>query len=371
MSTPLNVLIVDDSAVIRQILGGILTQDGMQVTVAQDPILALRKMSECRPDVIVLDLEMPRMDGLTFLRKIMAESPVPVVVCSSLAERGSAVALQALEEGAVEVIPKPQGSLRTFLNESSAVFIEAVRGAAQARVGLRPASSSPSPSQPTAERRLTGSPAFGSPTLTLTTDRVVAIGASTGGTEIIRRLLTSLPPDAPGMVIVQHIPGYFATAFAKRMAEVSKIEVKEAEPGDRIIEGRALLAPGNRHLVVRRSGAHYVVELLDGEPVNRHRPSVDVLFHSVAEAAGQNAVGALLTGMGNDGADGLLAMRSAGAHTMAQDEASSVVWGMPKEAIDRGAACEIVSIDTLAASVLRAARTRRHASPMPAVRAVG
>jgi two-component system chemotaxis response regulator CheB len=204
----------------------------------------------------------------------------------------------------------------------------------------------------------------------VTTDKVVAVGASTGGTEIIRRLVSSLPPDAPGMVVVQHLPGYFATAFAKRVAQISKVEVKEAEPGDRILEGRVLFAPGNRHLVVRRSGAHYVVDLLDDEPVNRHRPSVDVLFHSVAQAAGQNAVGVLLTGMGTDGAEGLLAMRRAGAHTMAQDEASSVVWGMPKEAIDLGAACDIVSSDTLTASILRAAGTTPPGKLAQAVRAV-
>lgn len=353
MTAPVNVLIVDDSAVIRQVLGGILTREGMHVTVAQDPLFALQKMADGLPDVIVLDLEMPRMDGLTFLRKVMAEHPVPVVVCSSLAERGSAVALQALEEGAVEVIAKPKGALREFLNETSAAFVDAVRAASLARVSRRVAGAvtASGGATPAAMARPR-------PSLAVTTDKVVAIGASTGGTEVIRHLLSTLPPDTPGMVIVQHLPSYFATTFARKMAEISRLEVKEAADGDRIIEGRALIAPGNRHVTVLRSGAHYVVALSDAEPVNRHKPSVDVLFHSVAHAAGQNAVGALLTGMGADGAEGLLAMRRAGAHTMAQDEASSVVFGMPKEAIDRGAACEVVSMETLGVALLRAAGAR-------------
>jgi two-component system chemotaxis response regulator CheB len=365
MSAPLNVLIVDDSAVIRQVLGAILSREGMNVTAAQDPIFALQRMASAMPDVIVLDLEMPRMDGLTFLRKVMAEHPIPVVVCSSLAEKGSAVAMDALEAGAVEVITKPKGALRDYLNETSVAFVEAVRAASQARVTRQ---ISTQPARASGVHRVPSAAGVARQSLAVTTDKVMAVGASTGGTEIIRQLLIALPPDAPGLVIVQHLPAQFATAFARRMAEVAKIEVKEAESGDRVREGRALLAPGNCHLVVQRSGAHYVVELSDAPPVNRHRPSVDVLFQSVAEAAGQNGIGALLSGMGADGAEGLLAMRRAGAHTIAQDEASSVVWGMPKAAIDLDAACEIVSKDSLAMALLRAAEGR---SGVRAARLVG
>jgi two-component system chemotaxis response regulator CheB len=365
MTAPLHVLVVDDSAVIRQVLTKILEHAGMQVTVAEDPILGLERMAERRPDVIVLDLEMPRMDGLAFLRKIMVENPVPVVVCSSLAEQGSAVALQALEEGAVTVIAKPKGVLRGFLNESSGVFVDAVRGAAQARVARRLAA--PQLARTTHARgSAPARPLDGAPSNT-----IIALGASIGGTEILRHLLTTLPANAPGMVIVQHLPAYFATRFAKRLAEIATIEVKEAEAGDRLVAGRVLLAPGDQHLVVERDGPHYVVALQQGDAVNGHRPSVDVLFHSVAKAAGPDAVGALLTGLGVDGADGLLAMRRAGAHTMAQDEASSLVWGMPKAAIDRGAASEVVSLDALGASLLGAAEARAATATARGARAAG
>jgi Chemotaxis response regulator containing a CheY-like receiver domain and a methylesterase domain len=348
MTAPINVLVVDDSSIIRQVLTKILEHAGMQVTVAPDAIEALERIAERRPDVIVLDLEMPRMGGLAFLRKLMAENPVPVLVCSSLAEEGSAVALQALEDGAVSVIAKPKGVMRGFLNESSATFVNAVRGAAHARVmrrGAAPARTATPviPLRPSAA---------GAPSTT-----VIALGASIGGTEILRAFLPTLSADAPGMVIVQHLPPFFAAKFAKRLAEICTVEVKEAAHGDRVTDGRVLLAPGDQHLAVHRDGAHYVVALHDREPVNGHRPSIDVLLESIARAVGPNAVGALLTGMGVDGVAGLLAMRQAGAHTMAQDEASSVVWGMPREAIERGAACEVVSLEGLGAALLRAARS--------------
>ena len=354
MSAPINVLVVDDSSIIRQILSKILEHAGMQVRVAPDPIDALERIAEQRPDVIVLDLEMPRMGGLAFLRQLMAENPVPVLVCSSLAEEGSAVALQALEDGAVSVIAKPKGVMRGFLNESSATFVNAVRGAAHARVTKRGAAPVRTVTRVIPLRTSAVGAVAGAPSTT-----VIAIGASIGGTEILRALLPTLTADMPGMVIVQHLPPFFAAKFAKRLAEISTVEVKEAAAGDRVTDGRVLLAPGDHHLTVAREGSHYVVRLSEREPVNGHRPSIDVLFESVARAAGANAVGALLSGMGVDGAAGLLAMRRAGAHTMAQDEASSVVWGMPREAIERGAACEVVSLDGLGAALSGAAAARR------------
>lgn len=343
---PLQVLVVDDSAVVRQALSQILGRAGMGVATASDPLIAMEKMRAARPDVIVLDLEMPRMDGLTFLRRLMTSEPLPVVVCSGLAGPGTEAALQALEEGAVEIIAKPSLGVKAFLRESAERLCDAVRGAAQARVrGTAPA-----------EEKLTADavlPAPRRPALRATSSKVVAVGASTGGTEALRELLEAMPPDAPGIAIVQHMPEVFTAAFARRLSLTCKIEVKEAAADDRLASGRALIAPGNRHLAVRRSGAHYFVELLDGPPVSRHRPSVDVLFRSVAQAAGPNAVGAILTGMGDDGAAGLLEMKQAGAHTLAQDEATSVVFGMPKEAILRGAVNEVLPMPRIAGAILK------------------
>lgn len=333
----MKVLVVDDSAVVRQALSAILGRAGMEVAVAADPVIARYKMAGSRPDVMVLDIEMPRVDGLTFLREIMAEAPLPVLVCSGLAGPGTEVALQALEEGAVHVVAKPRLGVKDFLQDSTRDLVEAVRGAAQAR--LRRADAVLPARRPRA--------------LASTTLKVAAVGASAGGTEALRVLLEALPPDAPGLAIVQHMPDVFTGAFARRLAQTSRLEVKEAEDGDRILPGRALVAPGNRHLMVQRSGAHYLARLLDGPPVSRHRPSVDVLFRSAAQAAGRNAVGVILTGMGDDGAAGLLEMRQAGAHTIAQDEASCVVFGMPKEAIALGAAAEVLALDRIAGSVLR------------------
>src|SRR5262249_20650226 len=336
---------VDDSAVVRQTMTAILSRDSrISPTTASDPVIALDKMRKARPDVIVLDLELPRIDGLTFLRRIMSEDPIPVVVCSSLARRGAEAALRATEEGAVAVVAKPRLDVRGFLYDASQMLLDAVIGAAHARVRPRGL-------VPRATRLASPPPARSG--LTRTSDKIVALGASTGGTEALRGILEAMPPATPGIVIVQHMPEVFTRAFADRLNKTARIEVKEAEDGDRVLEGGALVAPGNRHTAVRRSGGHYRVEVSDGPLVSRHRPSVDVLFHSVAEAAGSNAVGAILTGMGDDGAKGLLAMHRAGAATLAQDEASSVVFGMPKEAIQLGAVDEGVPPAPMPAAILR------------------
>jgi two-component system chemotaxis response regulator CheB len=350
MAPVLRVLVVDDSAVVRQgVLLLLENVPGMVVEAASDPLIARQKMRSHRPDVILLDLEMPRMDGLTFLRELMREEePVPVVVCSGLAGPGSETAVRALQEGALEIIPKPQLGVGDFLRESRARLVAALRNAARARLARR---GSPVREEVEPPERPASS------MLTVTTDKVVAVGASTGGTEALRHLLEPMPPDCPGIVIVQHMPEQFTSAFAKRLHQLCRIEVKEAEQGDRVLQGRALIAPGSRHLRVRRTGGHYQVELMDGGRVSGHKPSVDVLFQSVARSVGGNAVGVLLTGMGEDGADGLLAMKQAGAETIAQDEASCVVFGMPRAAIQRGAVDEVVPLSAMTTAVLR--RTRR------------
>jgi two-component system chemotaxis response regulator CheB len=350
MAEVLRVLVVDDSAVVRQGVLMLLEHvPGMVVEVASDPIIAQQKMKSHRPDVLILDLEMPRMDGLTFLRQLMREEePVPVVVCSGLAGPGSETAVRALQEGAVEIISKPSLGVGDFLRESRARFVESIRNAARSR---------PRSTRRASPAREEVAPERPAPSLlTVTTDKVVAVGASTGGTEALRQLLAPMPPDCPGLVIVQHMPELFTSAFAKRLQQLCRIEVKEAVHGDRVVQGRALIAPGNRHLRVRRSGGHYQVDVLEGARVSGHRPSVDVLFHSVARAAGENAVGVLLTGMGEDGADGLLAMKRAGAVTLAQDEASCVVFGMPRAAIERGAVDEVLPLGAIGEAVRRRAR---------------
>ncbi len=347
---PTRIMVVDDSAVVRQALRAILTRVGMLVEVAADPLIAQQKMRGWRPDALVLDIEMPRMDGLTFLRKIMSEDPIPVLVCSGVAAQGTEVALQALEEGAVDIVEKPRLGVKGFLEDSAARLVEAVRGASQARVRYR----ARRPEAKLAAYAVL--PATRPHALHQTTQKVVAVGASTGGTEALRQMLEAMPPDAPGLAIVQHMPEVFTAAFARRLEQTCRIEVREAKDGDRVCSGRAVVAQGNHHLAVRRSGAHYVAEILGGPPVSRHKPSVDVLFRSVAQAAGPNAVGVILTGMGDDGASGLLEMRRAGAYTIAQDEATSVVFGMPKEAIERGAVHEVLPLPRIAASVLRRAR---------------
>jgi len=358
----LSVLVVDDSAVVRQAVTAVLSQDpGLVVTVAADPYIALDKMGRARPDVILLDLEMPRMDGLTFLRKIMAEDPIPVVVCSGLATRGTEAAIRALEEGAVEVLAKPQLGVREFVHDSATTLIETIRAAAEARVQRRGGRGqrvlTPVPRH-SADAVLAPRPPL-IPAPRSRADVVVAIGASTGGTEALRALLADLPEDSPPLLIVQHMPERFTAAFARRLNECCKIEVKEAETGDHVCRSRALIAPGNRHLVLHRRDAHYVVEVMGGPPVCRHRPSVDVLFRSVAQTAGACAVGVLLTGMGDDGAAGLLEMKEAGAATIAQDERTSVVFGMPGEAVRRGAALEVLPLSHIAPAMQRAASLRR------------
>ena len=364
----LSVLVVDDSAVVRQAVTAVLSQDpGLVVTVAADPYIALDKMGRSRPDVILLDLEMPRMDGLTFLRKIMAEDPIPVVVCSGLAARGTEAAIRALEEGAVEVLAKPQLGVREFVHDSATTLIETIRAAAEARVRRRiPAPTLRVIPRHTADVVLAPRPPL-IPAPRSHTDAVVAIGASTGGTEALRTLLEALPEDSPPLLIVQHMPERFTAAFARRLNQCCRIEVKEAEAGDRVCRSRALIAPGNRHLLLGRRDAagHYVVEISDGPPVCRHRPSVDVLFRSVAQTAGAQAVGVILTGMGDDGAAGLLEMKQVGAATIAQDERTSVVFGMPGEAVRRGAAAEVLPLPAIAQAILRAAGVRRLSTTKP------
>jgi len=349
---PIRVLVVDDSAVVRQTVLAILSkQPGFVAEIASDPIIAMTKIAARRPDVILLDLEMPRMDGLTFLHKLMSEDPIPVVVCSGLATRGSEAAIHALEAGAVEVVAKPKIGVRDFLTDSATILIDALIGAARARVRQRkPVAMEPKRSADAMIKRISRAP------LSTTTDKVVAIGASTGGTEALRYLLEEMPVDVPGLVIVQHMPEHFTAAFAERLNEICRIEVKEAADGDSVRPGRALIAPGNRHTMLVRSGGHYAVQVKDGPLVSRHRPSVDVLFRSAAQAVGRNAVGVIMTGMGDDGAAGMLEMRQAGAMTLAQDEASCIVFGMPKEAIERGAAEEVVGLSAMTGAILRRLR---------------
>jgi two-component system chemotaxis response regulator CheB len=346
------VLVVDDSATVRQTLAAILEEDpGIEVIgVASDPFAAARRIAQEIPDVITLDVEMPRMDGITFLRKLMAQHPVPVVMCSSLTEEGSQTLMQALEAGAVDVILKPKLGVADHLLESRVRICEAVKGAAQARISARPQRTAPP------EKKLTADAVLPPPkegAMARTTEKVICIGASTGGTESLREVLQALPANAPGIVIVQHMPEKFTAAFARRLNDLCAVEVKEAADGDAVLRGRVLIAPGNHHTLLERSGARYHVSVRGGPLVSRHRPSVDVLFRSAARSAGSNAVGVILTGMGDDGARGLDEMRRAGAYTLAQDEATSVVFGMPKEAIARGAAMKVVPLGIVAGEILR------------------
>jgi two-component system chemotaxis response regulator CheB len=338
-----HVLVVDDSAVAREVMSAVLSRE-FTVTTAADPIIAMDKIEKACPDVILLDLEMPRMHGLTFLRKIREETSIPVVICSSLLGRGTDVALRALEDGAVDVVAKPPLGVRGFLDDAEVVLLDTVRGACQART-RRPRSTT---MKAFPALVLPAAPLAPPPPLPLpkglVTDAIIALGASTGGTEALRTILERLPGDAPGIVVVQHMPEAFTAAFARRLDQCCRMLVKEAVTGDEIVAGRVLVAAGNKHLVVQRQGKRYFAEVSDGPLVSRHRPSVNVLFRSVAAAAGPNAVGALLTGMGDDGAEGLLEMKRAGARTIAQDEATSVVFGMPKEAIARRAVDQVAPL---------------------------
>ncbi len=351
MNKKIRVLIVDDSALIRQALTVLLQRDPQieVVGAAADPYIARDKIKALAPDVLTLDVEMPRMDGLTFLEKLMRARPMPVVMVSSLTEAGCDTTLRALELGAVDFITKPKVDLREHLDEVAQEVIAKIRAAASARV-VRPESREPRVASREADPRPRESWAA-----IRTTDRLIAVGASTGGTEALKDFLIMLPADAPGVVIVQHMPEKFTRSFAERCDQLCAIRVKEAEDGDRVLAGHALIAPGNYHMALRRNGAQYYVAVHSGPPVNRHRPSVDVLFESVAGCAGRNAVGVIMTGMGADGARGLLVMREAGAHTIAQDEATCVVFGMPKEAIALGAAEAVLPLNRIAPAALEMA----------------
>ena len=354
MKNTIKVLVVDDSALVRQTLTEILSSDPdiEVIGAAADPYAAVKRMETEAPDVITLDIEMPRMDGLTFLRKLMSQHPLPVVICSTLTEAGSETTLKAMEYGAVDIILKPKLGTRQFLEESRIRVVDAVKAAARAKMQkLLPVS------QLKVQPKLSADAVLPGPTgkaMFETTDKVVAVGASTGGTEALREFLEAMPQNCPGIAIVQHMPEHFTAAFAKRLDGICRITVKEAKDGDTILRGQALIAPGNRHMLLKRSGARYYVEVKDGPLVRRHRPSVDVLFRSAARYAGKNAVGVIMTGMGDDGAPGLKEMRDVGAYTIAQDEASCVVFGMPQEAIKLGGAVKVLPLGAIAHDVVRA-----------------
>ena len=354
----IKVLIVDDSALVRQTLCDILNSDPdiEVVGTAADPIIAAERLRTVIPDVITLDVEMPRMDGLTFLQKLMSQHPIPVVMCSSLAESGSETALKALEYGAVDIITKPKMGTKQFIEESKTRICDAVKGAAAARLGPLKAMSTMKEVSP----KYTADVIMEKPNMKamiMTTEKVVVVGASTGGTEALKVFLEMLPEDTPGIVIVQHMPENFTAAFSKRLDSICRVTVKEAQDNDTVVRGRALIAPGNHHVLLKRSGARYYVEIKDGPLVSRHRPSVDVLFRSAARYAGKNAVGVIMTGMGDDGAHGMKEMHDAGAVTIAQDEATCVVYGMPHEAVKLGGVNKILPLQNIAGEVLRLCST--------------
>ena len=348
--TQINVLIVDDSAVVRQVLSANLSRDpGINVIgAASDPLFAMAKMQTQWPDVIVLDVEMPRMDGITFLKKLMVERPTPVVICSSLTEKGAETTMQAMAAGAVSIITKPKVGLKQFLQDDSEGLVSAVKAAAIANLRRLAASASGVQAKLTADAILPAT----FQAMAETTDRVVAIGTSTGGTQALEVVLTALPRVCAGIVIVQHMPEKFTGAFSSRLNNLCQIEVKEAVNGNRVLPGRALIAQGGLHMLLKRSGAQYHVEIVDGPPVSRHRPSVDVLFRSVAKCAGKNALGIIMTGMGDDGARGLKEMHDMGASTLGQDEDSCVVYGMPKEAAKLGAVNRELPLDRIAYEIV-------------------
>lgn len=357
---PIRVLIVDDSAVVRQTMAELISSDPeLEVmATASDPFVAAARIHEERPDVITLDVEMPKMDGVTFLRKLMAQHPIPVVVCSSLVGANSETLTQAMAAGAVDVICKPQVGVRDFLEESRTILCDAVKAAAQARLGrMRPHK---------IEAKLTADAMLPPPSgraMAKTTETIIAIGASTGGTEALRVVLEAMPADCPPIVVVQHMPENFTAAFARRLDGLCAITVHEARDGDRLLRGHALIAPGNKHTLLERSGATYCLKVTDGPLVSRHRPSVDVLFRSVARSAGRNAVGLIMTGMGSDGAQGLLEMRNAGARTLGQDAATCVVYGMPHEAQRAGAVEEEVPLPRIPGALLRLTNSNAVGAP--------
>jgi two-component system chemotaxis response regulator CheB len=349
----IKVLCVDDSALIRSLMTEIInSQPDMEVVAtAPDPLVARELIKQHNPDVLTLDVEMPRMDGLDFLEKLMRLRPMPVVMVSSLTERGSEITLRALELGAVDFVTKPRVGIRDGMLEYAEKLADKVRAAARARVRqAAPAAHAAAGGAHAAAHAATPAPMFNNPLVS--TEKLIIVGASTGGTEAIREVLVPLPPDAPAVLIAQHMPPGFTKSFAQRLNGLCRITVKEAEHGERVLPGHAYIAPGHAHLLLARSGANYIAHLSDEPPVNRHRPSVDVLFRSAAQHAGKNAVGVILTGMGRDGAAGLLDMRRAGAYTLAQDEASCIVFGMPREAIAMGAADDISPLADMSRRVM-------------------
>lgn len=357
----IKVLIVDDSAVVRQTLKQIFEDDKKLevIGVAADPLIALKKLETIKPDVITLDIEMPRMDGLTFLKKIMSENPIPVIICSSKSETGSDNALNALDYGAVDIIQKPKMGTKQFLEDSKVRLVDAVKAASLAKIYKREAiSERASTMKRTVQPKLNADAMLSfstRPTHIDTTEKIIVVGASTGGTEALKVFLSAMPIDAPGIVIVQHMPENFTKAFAERLNGICDLEIKEAANNDSVIRGRALIAPGNKHCLIKRSGARYYVEIKDGPLVCRHRPSVDVLFRSASRYVGKNAVGIIMTGMGDDGARGMKEMKENGSTNIAQDEKSCIVFGMPNEAIKRGGVDSILPLQSLSAAALKAA----------------
>lgn len=353
MADKIKVLIVDDSALVRQTLTEILESDPQIeiMAAAADPFIAAERMKECIPDVITLDVEMPRMDGITFLQKIMSQHPIPVVMCSTLTETGSETAMKALEYGAVDIIVKPKMGTKQFIEESRAIICDTVKAAAMTRGRQRPL-----PVTRQIAPKFTADVIMEKPNskaMVQTTEKVIIVGASTGGTEALSVFLQMFPEDSPGIVIVQHMPEHFTAAFAKRLDSICRITVKEAADNDSVVRGRALIAPGNHHTLLKRSGARYYVEIKDGPLVSRHRPSVDVLFRSSARYAGKNAVGVIMTGMGDDGARGMKEMYDAGAITIAQDETTCVVYGMPHEAVKLGGVHKSLPLQRIASEAIR------------------
>ncbi|HHO59752.1 MAG TPA: chemotaxis response regulator protein-glutamate methylesterase, partial [Thiotrichales bacterium] len=341
-------------AVVRQTLTRVLGSDpDIEVVAAcQDPYVAAKKLRSVVPDVMMLDVEMPRMDGITFLHKIMSQHPMPVIICSTLVEQGAATTMKALEYGAVDIIQKPTLGTKKFLEEARILLTDSVRAAASARIKkISPVARNEVSEKLTADAML---PAGGSVAMSATTDKIIVIGASTGGTEAIRTVLQAMPENAPGIVVVQHMPQGFTTSFAGRLNELCRINVKEAQDGDTVLRGQALIAPGNYHTLVKRSGARYYVEVREGPLVSRHRPSVDVLFRSACRYAGSNAIGAILTGMGDDGARGMKEMYDAGAYTLAQDEKTCVVYGMPAVAVKQGGVTESLPVTAIAQALIEA-----------------
>jgi len=352
----IKVMIVDDSALVRKMVAHAIEREPSieVIATAQDPIFAMEKMKARWPDVLVVDIEMPRMDGLTFLKKVMAEHPTPIIICSSLAERGAQVTMEALAAGAVTIITKPKADLKSFLEDSSNDIINAIKSAARANMRVMHRLTGNSP--PVVPPKLTADAML--PTTHVgagmydTTDRLVAIGTSTGGTQALEAVLTRLPATSPGIVVVQHMPEKFTALFAERLDTLCQMEIREGKDGDRVRPGLALIAPGGRHMMVKRSGAQYYVEVKDGPLVNRHKPSVDVLFRSVAQIAGRNALGIIMTGMGDDGARGLKEMHDNGATTLAEDETTCVVFGMPKVAVEMGGVGKVVPLDQIPQEII-------------------